>query len=160
MFNDDTSLPPFPAAPADLFALWEQWTRPWTLYGPLSGPVNQAIQAMLARNLGQLGVVNINTGAAGDPQLERRIVDQVASYGRQLGWVVDALSALIDAQRGVALNAQAERALDQVHRLHGDVENVKRRAAVERLDALVDQVALLRDDPNAVARLRQALGDD
>src|SRR4051794_19355241 len=56
------------ASPLDPFGLWESWARSLTLYGPWSGPVNQAIQTMLARNLGQLGVINISTAGRQGPR--------------------------------------------------------------------------------------------
>lgn len=71
---------------------------PFGFFWPLSGDVAQA-WATLTRMMGQWGFININVGGAGtpDPILERRIVDEVASYGRQLGRISDALEALIEA---------------------------------------------------------------
>ena len=71
---------------------------PFGFHWPLSGDVTQA-WATMVRTWGQWGLININVGGSGtaDPVLERRIVDEVASYGRQLGRISEALEALIEA---------------------------------------------------------------
>jgi hypothetical protein len=45
---------------------------------------------------GQFGLVNINLGKSADPDLEQRILDDVGSYGRQLGRIGEALE--VDAK--------------------------------------------------------------
>jgi hypothetical protein len=164
MSDTDPAPPGSPPWPLDPFGLWEAWTRSLELHAPLSGAVNQAIEASLARSLGQLGLINITTTRAGDPDLERRIVEQVASYGRQLGWVLEAVDALVRAQRGETLDVDDERALDQLGRLRAEVDELKRRAAAERVDQLVAHIRLLRSAPEAnaeaLASLREALGSE
>ena len=73
-------------------------TTPFGFFWPLSGDVTQA-WATWTRMMGQWGLININVGGHGTsvPALERRIVDEVASYGRQLGRISEALEALIEA---------------------------------------------------------------
>jgi|SRR5664279_3718369 hypothetical protein len=57
----------------------------------------QDIQTSLLRSAGdQLGFINVNTVSSADPELERDINRDVASYGRQLGWIIDALGVVID----------------------------------------------------------------
>jgi hypothetical protein len=164
MSDTDPAPPGPPPWPLDPFGLWEAWTRSLELHAPLSGAVNQAIEASLARSLGQLGLINITTTRAGDPDLERRIVEQVASYGRQLGWVLEAVDALVRAQRGETLDVDDERALHQLGRLRAEVDELKRRAAAERVDQLVAHIRLLRSAPEAnaeaLASLREALGSE
>ncbi len=65
---------------------------PFGFFWPLSGDVTQ-VWATWARVVGQWGLININVGGSGtaDPVTERRIVDEVASYGRQLGRISEAL---------------------------------------------------------------------
>ena len=156
--NAPQGTPPWPLDP---LGIWEAWTRSLELHAPLSGAVNQAIETSLARSLGQLGFINITTARAGDPDLERRIVEQVASYGRQLGWMLEALDALIRAQRGETPDAGDEHALDQLQRLRSEVEALKQRAAAEHVDQLVGQIRLLlRDEEgnaDALTSLREAL---
>ena len=51
--------------------------NPWTWFTKLVG--------------GQFGLININLGKSTDPVLEQQILDDVGSYGRQLGQMGDAL---------------------------------------------------------------------
>src|SRR4051812_4413918 len=44
----------------------------------------------------QLGFVNINLGQTPHPEIEQKVLDEVGSYGRQLGRIGDALEVLID----------------------------------------------------------------
>jgi hypothetical protein len=65
---------------------------------PLSGDVTQAINPwnwMLSSVGSQFGFVNINLGKSADPQLERQILEEVGSYGRQLGRLGDMLGVLL-----------------------------------------------------------------
>jgi hypothetical protein len=74
----------------------------------------QAFHTSLLQAAGdQLGFININTNA-GDPQLEQRITNQVASYGGQLGWIIDALDVLIRDRQPSTLTPQDTSAVNQV----------------------------------------------
>ncbi|MEO0624395.1 MAG: hypothetical protein AAF183_19580 [Pseudomonadota bacterium] len=74
---------------------------PWVGGGfaPLSGPVVQMFDFWRdwVANVGQIGLVNIDLGNAGDHALERKILDEAGSYGRQIGQLSDALDAVIAA---------------------------------------------------------------
>jgi hypothetical protein len=62
---------------------------------PLSGDVVQSINPFTAFMTGaQLGLVNIN-GQSGDPAVEADVLSDVATYGKQLGRIGDALAVLI-----------------------------------------------------------------
>jgi hypothetical protein len=66
---------------------------------PLSGDVAQAINPwnwFFKSEGGQFGLVNINLGKSADPELEQRILDDVGSYGRQIGRIGDVLELLLD----------------------------------------------------------------
>jgi len=66
---------------------------------PLSGPVNQAFDFMNSwfRALGsQFGLVNITVGSTADPEAEKEILEEVGTYGRQLGRIGDVLRVLVD----------------------------------------------------------------
>lgn len=65
---------------------------------PLSGNVSQAINpwSWFTKVVGgQFGFININLGKSSDPALEQQILDDVGSYGRQLGQLGDALEAVL-----------------------------------------------------------------
>jgi hypothetical protein len=45
---------------------------------------------------GNFSLLSINMGKSSAPDVEARILDEVGSYGRQLGRIGDALNAIID----------------------------------------------------------------
>ena len=65
---------------------------------PLSGDVNQAINPWtwtFGSASSQVGLVNINLGRSSNPELEQEVLDEVGSYGKQLGRIGDALAVLV-----------------------------------------------------------------
>ena len=68
----------------------------WPWNWPLGGDVTQWIRTSWIKSLSdQTGFININNVRAGDPEVERRIIEDVASYGRQLGRIMEALDVVI-----------------------------------------------------------------
>jgi hypothetical protein len=66
---------------------------------PLSGNVTQSINpwTWVFNPVGsQVGLVNIELGQSSDPASEEEILSDVASYGKQLGRIEDALSVLLE----------------------------------------------------------------
>lgn len=66
---------------------------------PLSGDVVQTINpwTMMFNPMGgQYGLINISLGKSSNPDVEQRVLEDVASYGRQLGRIGDALAVLLD----------------------------------------------------------------
>ncbi|MET3352403.1 UNVERIFIED_ORG: hypothetical protein ABID33_000286 [Xanthobacter viscosus] len=67
-----------------------------TMKLPLSGDVVQAIwTAFLSPFNNQIGVININLGKSSAPEVEEQVLNEVGSYGRQLGRIGDALTVLM-----------------------------------------------------------------
>ena len=65
---------------------------------PLSGNVTQTINpwTWFFNPVGsQVGLININLGKSSNPDVEQEVLDDVASYGRQLGRIGDALLVLM-----------------------------------------------------------------
>ena len=63
---------------------------------PLSGDVVQSINPFTAfMTGGQFGLININLGQSSAPDVESDVLSDVASYGKQLGRIEDALSVLL-----------------------------------------------------------------
>ena len=93
---------------------------------PLSGDVIQAINPwnwVFQPQGSQFGLVNINLGKSGDPAMEQRILDEVGSYGRQLGRIGDALGVLVDNIKLEKLDAGERKALED---FRFQLEQVKR----------------------------------
>ena len=144
---------------------------PWTW--PLGGDVTQWIRTTWIKALSdQTGFININNVRAGDPELERRIIEDVASYGRQLGRMMEALDVVIGHLRlgeRTDLTADERHALQdfsdlvrQVQALKGDTSPPRLTAA--ELDRVLDDLqALKHQDPAAfqriAARLRDVIAD-
>lgn len=71
---------------------------------PLSGDVSQQFSFWNMFNSGgQIGLINVNLGASANPALEREIMAKVGTYGRQIGQITDALTALFKQVRGQPL---------------------------------------------------------
>lgn len=76
----------------------------------------------------QLGFVNINLGQTPHPEIEQKVLDEVGSYGRQLGRIGDALEVLI-AHAGLKDLTKAESdALDILKGQLAEIRKVKRGA--------------------------------
>ena len=138
--------------------------------GPVSGDVTQAINPWswwLGSLSQQTGFININAVRSGDPALERRIIEEVASYGRQLGWIIEAMEVLIARTGTDGLDVLQRGALEQIGALARRIEALKggpRPPAVLRADlerTLEELGSLEASDPRAyreiVARMREAL---
>lgn len=93
---------------------------------PLSGDVVQSISpwtAFMSSVGSQFGLVNINLGQSSAPDVEGEVLSDVASYGKQIGRISDALIVLLK------------------HFKPGDEEE---KAAVEALREMVNAVAKVK----------------
>jgi hypothetical protein len=98
---------------------------------PLSGNVTQTINpwTWFFNPVGsQVGFVNVNLGSSGDPALEQQLLEDVGSYGRQIGRIGDALRVLINHVPLENLNAQERAALDALRDQLDTVDRVKSKA--------------------------------
>jgi hypothetical protein len=75
----------------------------------------------------QLGFVNINLGHTPHPEIEQKLLDEVGSYGRQLGRIGDALEVLIEHVPLENLSPAEADALDILKGQLAEVRKVKRR---------------------------------
>jgi hypothetical protein len=91
--------------------LW-QAINPWSFY-------NQGAQ---------LGFVNINLGQTPHPEIEQKLLDEVGSYGRQLGRIGDALEVLIDHVQLSGLEAADKDALTILKGQLAAIRKVKQSA--------------------------------
>lgn len=141
-----------------LLTPWQAWLSMFGLRAPLSGDVTQDIAPSIG---GQLGLLNINATRSGDPGLEQRIITQVASYGRQLGRLIEAVDVLVQHQSRHDLSEADVRALDQLHDLAEQIAAVKEHAVLDHVDRIVADVRTLSRDPyanaEAIRRIREAL---
>ncbi len=81
----------------------------------------------------QLGLINIDMGATAHPETEQRILDEVGSYGRQLGRIGDALEVLLNH---VKLEGLSQPEADALAILRGQLAEVRKVKARERAEAM------------------------
>lgn len=97
---------------------------------------------------------SVTTNNSSAPQTERDIVER-HSYGRQIGRLIDAVSLLLD-ERGPGAPDDPRAA--QLRALQRDIEAIKCDTAERRLEAVCQDLALLKGrDAAAHARLAAAL---
>jgi hypothetical protein len=105
--------------------------NPFNWFAPFSGSVTQAINPWswsYDNAVGQVGLVNINMGRSSNPQLEQRILDEVGSYGRQLGRVSEALEVVLDQLKLGRLNDEQKAAMDDFRHQMDEVKRLKAKA--------------------------------
>ncbi len=94
---------------------------------PLGGAVTQAFEFWTNwfENVGQIGFINIDLGRTEEPELERRILRDVGSYGRQIGRMSEALEVLIE-QAKLDRTKLSDAQIAALHDFQEMVEEVKR----------------------------------
>jgi hypothetical protein len=113
----------------------------WMFRLPLSGDVNQRITAPWFSP-------NLTVNYAGDPVIEDRVVTEVASYGRQIGWLTEIALALAKQQ------PPPEETLGRLEKASHDIEAIKQqvqRSSIDAANAALDR--LEHDDPGAYKTL-------
>ncbi|WP_311270594.1 hypothetical protein [Sphingobium sp. WCS2017Hpa-17] len=89
----------------------------------------QAINPLTwTQNGGQIGLVNIALGQTARPDIERTVLNDVGSYGRQIGRIGDALEVLIRHFDSKALDAAERDALTILMGQLAEIRKVKARA--------------------------------
>jgi len=99
---------------------------------PLSGDVVQSINPFTAfMTGGQFGLVNINMGQSSEPKVEEEVLSDVASYGKQLGRIGDALMVLLAHFKPQTPDeTKAIAALNEMLEKIADVKEKHKRAAI------------------------------
>ena len=119
------------------------WLFPWLgmFKSPLSGDVTQDISP-ITRLLSPQFEFNF----AGDRNIESEVVAEVASYGKQLGILSDALIELADGKKGEAVN--------RLKKLTVEIEVIKNQHK-DKLEQTVkaDLDKLKKQDPDTLKRL-------
>jgi len=93
---------------------------------PLSGDVVQSINPFTAfMTGGQFGLININMGQSSEPAVEAEVLSDVASYGKQLGRIGDALIVLLAHFQPRA--AEETKAIDALKEMLQNIADVKEK---------------------------------
>jgi hypothetical protein len=97
---------------------------------PLSGPVTQSINPWtfyMPMVAGSVGSYTVNVGTSSDPSVELAALD-VASYGKQLGRIEDALVVLLRHFRPEKpLSTEEQHAIDALKSMIGELVSRKAR---------------------------------
>ena len=90
----------------------------------------QAINPWTFMNQGaQFGLINVNLGQTPRPDIEQKVLDEVGSYGRQLGRIGDALEVLLDH---VPLKGLSKDEADALRILRGQLAEIRKVKQRER----------------------------
>lgn len=100
---------------------------------PLSGDVMQSINPWKwVWDGNQIGNVTVNLGLSRDPKMEQDILQQVGSYGRQIGQITDAMKVLVKRLDHSALTPEEKRAIELFEVQAEMVDLIKKKAALEK----------------------------
>ncbi len=113
----------------------------WMFRLPLSGAVNQRITAPWFSP-------SLTVNYAGDAAIEDRVVTEVASYGKQLGWLSEIVLALAKNQ------TLPHETLHRLEKAVQDIETIKKEVQPSTVDAAnkaLDQ--LKQEQPDEYAKL-------
>ena len=91
----------------DVTQMFKSWTSLWSQW------------------MGQFGFININLAKSSDPALERRIIENVAGYGKQLGRVIEVLDALLVNSATAGWSADQKKALLDFFEMAKEIAAVK-----------------------------------
>ena len=96
---------------------------------PLSGDVVQSINPFTAfMTGGQFGLININLGQSSEPKVEEEVLSDVATYGKQLGRIGDALIVLLaHFHPDKSLTADETKAIDALKAMLDKIADVKEK---------------------------------
>jgi len=107
----------------------------WMFRAPWSGDVSQRITAPWFSP-------SLTVNYAGDPEVEDRVVTEVASYGKQLGWLTEIAIALARMQ------PVPEETLGRLEKAAKDIAAIKEQVGVSAVEAANDALDRLeRHDP-------------
>ena len=83
----------------------------------------------------QFGFINVDLGQTNHPDVEQKILDEVGSYGRQLGRIGDALEVILNHIELGKLKPQERDCIDILRGQLAEVRKVKARELPKKADA-------------------------
>jgi hypothetical protein len=100
---------------------------------------------------------------AGNPAVEREVTEDVASYGRQIGWLNDIVTALVatEGQAAIKRHPGAADSLRKLAAAQHKIEAIKKRRADTALDSAKNALdTLAKTDQAGYQRLVRSLDRD
>jgi len=118
----------------------------WLFRSPLSGNVAEKISAPWFSP-------SLTVNYAGDPAVEERVVNEIASYGSQIGWLNDVVLALAkSAQLPAHLAETVQRMTDTANKIE-ELKAASRNATLNAATMALDR--LKQEQPAAYTALLQ-----
>jgi hypothetical protein len=77
--------------------------------------------------LTQIGFININNMSSADRDMEKSILREVGSYGRQLGWIAEALQVVCKYSDDTKWGRDERRAVEKFNQMADEIEAHKRK---------------------------------
>jgi len=112
----------------------------------------------------QFAPITINQMKTSNPSMERKIVTEVASYGRQLGRTIEALAVLVERMPTSKLNEEEQCALKQFGTMAREIAAVKggyKAPTQENLQNIVSAVTYWKEnDKEFYQQVKSALTDE
>jgi hypothetical protein len=108
--------------PSDPVDVWSRYINNL----PFSGPVDVSQRFM--QNMGFINIYNLKTGEdQKGAEIEKQITNDVASYGRQLGWIIEVLNIIADRYELKNLTDEEYTSMDQFFDLSKKTEDIKHK---------------------------------
>jgi hypothetical protein len=115
----------------------------------------------LTSGTGQIGFVNISGQASAKPEVEADIIENVATYGRQLGRITDVLNAILKDMAAHTWTGEAANAVEQFNQMNAQIAAVKAghlAPTQQNLDKLIAGIRSLKDsEPAEYVRIKDEL---
>ncbi len=137
---------------------------------PLSGDVSQMFNPWMIwlKSLSQQsGLININNFKSNDRELEQKIVEEVAGYGKQIGYINNILKILADRIKPENLTPEQRQSFDNFREMVDKIDEAKRehKLSLQSIDRTINEIKALKDkDEKAyneiVSRIRNAFLQD
>lgn len=102
----------------------------------------------LTSGTGQIGLINISGAASAKPEVEADIIENVATYGRQLGRMTDVLQAVLAQMHPEQWSPGAQEAVRQFREMTAKIAVVKAGYLAptrENVDQLVAGIKCLKE---------------
>ena len=99
---------------------------------PLSGDVTQTINPwtwVFNTSGNNFSLMTVNMGVSSNSAIEKEVLDEVGSYGRQLGRIGEALSVLVDTLDRTGLSKPQKDALTTFEAMQIEIAKIKHKHA-------------------------------
>ena len=123
--------------PSDPFSAWARMWAPSWLFAPETDTETNTITVG-----GDFLAVLTQGMSTADAAQEQRIIQGVASYGRQLGRISDVLNVLMSLVDTTGLNPDQQQKLDDFYEM---LEQITKEKVENQLDLLLKEIGDLKD---------------